>query len=151
PDLSGVVEGTTGCEGDVPTDRATACGYGVIFAISPSPAADGVVWIGTDNGRVQVTRDDGGSWKNVTPPSMEDWTKVNFIDLDPGDAGIAYVSADRHRLDDRRPLAWKTKDGGATWTEIVAGLPRDTWVGVVRHDPKRLGLLFAGTNRGMHV
>jgi photosystem II stability/assembly factor-like uncharacterized protein len=151
PDLSGAADNATGCDGDVPVERATACGYGVIFAIAPSPAADGVVWIGTDNGRVQVTRDDGGSWKNVTPPDMQDWTKVNFIDLDPEDSGVAYVSADRHRLDDRRPLAWKTKDGGATWTDIVAGLPRETWVGVVRHDPKRPGLLFAGTNRGVHV
>ncbi|HET8946153.1 MAG TPA: hypothetical protein VFQ07_04155 [Candidatus Polarisedimenticolia bacterium] len=66
-------------------------------------------------------------------------------------AGVAYVSADRHRLDDRRPLAWRTRDFGATWTEIGTGLPRETWVGVVRHDPKRPGLLFAGTNRGVHV
>ncbi|HEV8199588.1 MAG TPA: hypothetical protein VGS03_06175 [Candidatus Polarisedimenticolia bacterium] len=150
-DLTGAAKKPENCDGDVPVERASACGYGVIFAVSPSAAADGVVWIGTDNGRVQVTKDEGGSWTDVTPRGMADWTKVNFIDLDPEDAGVAYVSADRHRLDDRRPLAWRTKDSGATWTEIGAGLPKDHWVGVVRHDPKRPGLLFAGTNRGVHV
>jgi hypothetical protein len=135
----------------VPVERATACGYGVIFAIAPSPAADGVVWVGTDNGRVQLTRDDGKTWKEVTPPGMKDWTKVNIIDLSTTDPGVAYVAGDRHRLDDFRPMAWSTHDFGATWTEIGHGLPDGAWVGVVRHDPKRAGLLFAGTSRGIHV
>jgi photosystem II stability/assembly factor-like uncharacterized protein len=151
PDLTGAVKDARGCDGDVPVERATACGYGVIFALAPSPAADGVVWIGTDNGRVQVTRDDGRTWKDVTPPGMTDWTKVNLIDLSPTEPGVAYVAADRHRRDDFRPLLWRTRDFGATWTEIGSGLPEGAWVGVVRHDPKRAGLLFAGTSRGVHV
>jgi len=151
PDLTGADAGAKGCEGDVPVERASACGYGVIFAIAPSPAADGVVWIGTDNGRVQVTRDDGKTWANVTPPDMRDWTKVNIIDASPSDPGTAYVAGDRHRLDDFRPAAWRTHDFGKTWTEIGHGLPAGGWVGVVREDPKRRGLLFAGTSRGVSV
>jgi photosystem II stability/assembly factor-like uncharacterized protein len=140
-----------GCEGDVPVERATACGWGVIFAIAPSPAAGGLVWIGTDSGRVHVTRDDGVTWTDVTPPGMKDWTKVNIIDTSATDPGTAYVAADRHRLDDFRPFAWRTHDFGKTWTEIGRGLPDGAWVGAVREDPKRRGLLFAGTSRGVHV
>ncbi len=151
PDLTGAVKDARGCEGDVPVERATACGYGVIFTVAPSPAADGVVWIGTDNGRVQLTRDDGRTWKDVTPPGMADWTKVNLIDLSPTEPGVAYVAADRHRLDDFRPLAWRTRDFGATWTAIGSGLPDGVWVGVVRHDPDSNRLLFAGTSRGVQV
>ncbi len=150
PDLSGAPAGAR-CEGDVQVERATACGFGVIFAIAPSPAADGVVWAGTDNGRVQLSRNDGTSWTDVTPPDMRDWTKVNIIDASATDAATAYVAADRHRLDDFRPLAWRTHDYGKTWTEIGHGLPAGAWVGVVRADPKRQGLLFAGTSRGIHV
>jgi hypothetical protein len=161
PDLSGAAEPgrlppgpsgvPAGCEGDVPVERASACGWGTIFTVSPSATEDGVIWVGTDNGRVQITRDDGGSWKEVTPPDMQDWTKVNYIDLSAEAPGTAYVSGDRHRLDDRRPFVWVTKDYGATWAAIGSNLPPETWVGVVRHDPRTPGLLFAGTNRGMHV
>jgi photosystem II stability/assembly factor-like uncharacterized protein len=151
PDLTGAEPGTKGCDGDAPLERATACGYAVIFAIAPSPAADGVVWVGTENGRVQLTRDDGKTWSNVTPRAMADWTKVNIIDASAADPATVYVAADRHRADDLRPLAFRTHDFGATWTEIGHGLPDGAWVGVVRADPKRPGLLFAGTSRGVHV
>jgi len=151
PDLTGAEPVAKDCSGDVTLDRATACGYGVIFAIAPSPLADGQVWVGTDNGRVQVTRNDGASWSDVTPTDMRDWTKINIIDASAHDPGTAYVAGDRHRLDDQRPLAWRTHDYGRTWTEIGHGLPQDGWVGVVRGDPKRPGLLFAGTNRGAYV
>jgi photosystem II stability/assembly factor-like uncharacterized protein len=151
PDPTRLNDAGRPCEGDVPVERATACGFGVIFAIAPSPAADGLVWIGTDNGRVQVTRNDGAAWTNVTPPDMKDWTKVNIIDASSADPATAYVAADRHRLDDYRPLAWRTHDYGRTWTEIGHGLPDGAWVGVVREDPKRRGLLFAGTSRGVHA
>jgi hypothetical protein len=150
-DLTGAVKDAPRCDGEVTLEDATACGFGVIFAIAPSPAADGLVWIGTDNGRVQVTRDEGGTWQDVTPPGMRDWTKVNIIDASASDPATAYVAADRHRLDDDRPLAWRTHDYGKTWTEIGRGLPSGAWVGVVRQDPKRRGLLYAGTNRGVSV
>jgi hypothetical protein len=151
PDLTGADPRASGCERDVPVERATACGFGTIFAIAPSPAADGVVWVGTTNGRVQLTRDEGASWADVTPQDLGDWTKVNLIDASSADAATAYVAADRHRRDDFRPLAWRTHDFGATWTEIGHGLPAGAWVGVVRQDPRQPGLLYAGTSRGVHV
>jgi photosystem II stability/assembly factor-like uncharacterized protein len=153
PDLTGTGagEGSNDCDGDVPVEKATACGFGVIFAIAPSPAVDGAVWVGTDNGRVQLTRDDGKTWSDVTPPSMADWTKVNTIDAAPADLDTAYVAGDRHRLDDRRPLAFRTHDAGRTWTEIGHGLPDGAWVGSLRQDPKRAGLLYAGTYVGVFV
>jgi len=151
PDLTGTVDGAEGCDGDVPVERATACGYGVIFSIAPSPAADGVVWVGTTSGRLQVTRDDGATWTDVTPPGLPDWAKVNHVDASASDPATAYVAADRHRGDDRTPYVFRTHDFGATWNAIGSGLPDDEWVGVVREDPKRRGLLYAGTNRGMYV
>ena len=151
PDLTGSDPQAKGCEGDVAVERATACGFGTIFAIAPSAAVDGVVWVGTTNGRVQLTRDDGAHWTDVTPPGLGDWSKVNLIDASTADPATAYVAADRHRRDDFRPLAWRTHDFGATWTEIGHGLPDGAWVGVVREDPRRPGLLFAGTSRGVHV
>jgi photosystem II stability/assembly factor-like uncharacterized protein len=151
PDLTGAVPGAAGCAGDVPIARASACGFGAIFAIAPSAAADGLVWVGTTNGRIQLTRDDGATWRDVTPADLGDWTKINTIDPSPGDPLTAYVAADRHRAGDVRPLVWRTHDGGATWTAIGHGLPADEWVGVVRQDPARPGLLYAGTQRGVHV
>ena len=151
PDLTGAIPGAPGCDGDVPTSRATACGFGVIFAIAPSPAKDGLVWVGTDNGRVQRTDDGGKTWQDKTPAGLADWSKVNMIDASPTDSATAYVAADRHRLDDFRPMAYRTHDGGATWTEIGHGLPEGGWVGVVRQDPMAPGRLYAGTSRGVFV
>ncbi len=151
PDLTGADPAAKGCDGDVPVERATACGYGTLFAIAPSPAADGVLWMGTDNGRVLLTRDDAKSWTDVTPPGLADWTKVNHIDASTGDPATAYVAADAHRRDDFQPTAYRTHDYGASWKEIGHGLPAGAWVGVVRQDPKRAGLLYAGTSRGVWV
>lgn len=151
PDLTGAVPGTLGCEGEVPLAKATACGFGVIFAIAPSPAADGVVWVGSDNGRVQRTSDGGTSWQDVTPAGLADWSKVNTIDGSSVDPATAYLAVDRHRRDDPGPMAFRTHDAGATWTEIGHGLPAGGWVGVLRQDLKVPGLLFAGTSRGVYV
>ena len=151
PDLTGAVEKATDCEGDVPLERATECGYGAIFAIAPSPVADGLIWVGTTNGRVQLTPDDGATWTDVTPPTIPDWSKVNIIDASASEPGTAYVAVDRHRLDDPTPMAYRTHDFGATWTEIGHGLPQHEWVGAIRQDPKQPGLLYVGTNRSVHV
>ncbi|HEY7113225.1 MAG TPA: glycoside hydrolase [Thermoanaerobaculia bacterium] len=124
---------------------------GVIYAIGPSPKDGGTIWAGTDDGYVQVTRDGGRSWKNVTPPDMTPWSKVTQIDASHFDAGTAYVSVSRFRLDDLAPYVYRTKDGGATWKKITAGLAGDAPVNVVREDPERAGLLFAGTERGVSV
>jgi photosystem II stability/assembly factor-like uncharacterized protein len=150
-DLTGADAKAKPCTGDVPMSRATRCGFGAIFAISPSGAADGLVWVGTDNGRVLLTRDDARSWTNVTPPGLSDWTRINQIDASSTDAGTATVAADGHRRDDYHPLAYRTHDYGAHWREIGRGLPAGAWVGVMREDPRRAGLLYAGTSRGVWV
>jgi photosystem II stability/assembly factor-like uncharacterized protein len=151
PDLSGAKTGEKDCSGAVSVARATACGYGVIFTIAPSPAADDVLWVGTDNGRIQLTRDGGKSWRDVTPKGLADWSQVAAIDASPFDPGSAYAAVDRHRLDDSDPYVYVTHDFGATWRRADAGLPRGEWVNVVRADPKRLGLLYAGTRTGVAV
>jgi len=150
-DLTGADPKAGPCDGDVPVERATACGFATIFAIAPSPAADGVVWMGTSNGRVLLTRDDTKSWADVSPAGIGDWTSINNLDASPTDPATAYVAGDRHRRDELRPIAYRTHDYGAHWTEIGRGLPAGAWVGVVRQDPKRPGLLYAATSRGVWV
>src|SRR4029079_1834482 len=118
------------------------------FAIAPSPVADGVVWVGTNNGRVFLSRD-GAKWANVTPPGLEDWSKVNLIDASPSDPATAYVAVDLHRRDRFQPEAFRTHDSGATLAETGHGLPQDEWLAVVRQDPGNPRLLYAGTNRGV--
>ena len=107
--------------------------------------------MGTDNGRVELTRDDARSWQNVTPPGVPDWSMIDIIDASATDPATAYLAVDRHRADDFRPIAYRTHDYGATWTEIDRGLPDGAWVGVVRQDTKQANLLYAGTSRGVWV
>jgi len=149
PDLTRQKPDAKGCDGEVSVGIATACGFGVIYSIAPSPVADGLLWIGTDNGRVQITRDDGMIWRDVTPPGVSDWSKIAAVEASPTDPATAYVAVDRHRLDDFQPHAFRTHDFGATWTAIGAGL--QGYVNVVRQDPKRAGLLYAGTRLGAFV
>ncbi len=148
-DLSGADSNATNCEGDMTIDRATACGYGVIFSIAPSPREKDQIWIGTDNGRILLTRDDGKKWTNVTPEAISDWSKIASIDASPTDPATAYVAVDRHRLDDRHPYIYRTRDYGKTWTAIAGGIPEDSWVNVARQDPVKAGLLYAGTRTGV--
>ena len=123
---------------------------GVIYAIAPSPVADGLIWTGTDDGLIWRTRDGGAHWDNVTPKELMPWSKVGIIDASPFDAESAYVAVDRHRLEDQKPYVYRTHDSGKSWQKIVAGLPEQA-VNVVRADPVRKGLLFAGSERGIHV
>jgi photosystem II stability/assembly factor-like uncharacterized protein len=125
--------------------------YDTIFALSESPLAKGMLWAGSDDGLVHVTRDGGAHWANVTPKALPEWSTISMIDPSPHDAAVAYVAVDRHKLDDIRPYAWKTADGGASWTPISAGLPDGAVVHVVREDPVRRGLLYAGTETGVFV
>ena len=122
---------------------------GVIYAIGLSPKDGNTIWAGTDDGLVHVTRDGGKTWKNVTPPELTPWSKVTQIDASPFDAEAAYVSVSRFRLDDLASYAYATKDGGKSWRKIAAGL--EGAVNVVREDPVRRGLLYAGTERGVFV
>ncbi len=125
--------------------------YATIFAVGPGKVDIDVIWTGSDDGLVHVTRDGGGSWTNVTPPDMPDFGRVSLIDASAFDAGKAYVSARLPLLDDFRPHIWKTDDYGETWTRIVNGFRDDAYVNSVREDPNREGLLYAGTNHGVYV
>jgi photosystem II stability/assembly factor-like uncharacterized protein len=124
---------------------------GVIYAVGPSYKDERVIWAGTDDGLVHVTRDGGKNWQNVTPPGLSSWSKIAQIDAGRFDARTAYVAINRIRLDDMRPHVYRTHDGGTTWKEVNQGLPENGPVNVVREDPVRKGLLFAGTERAVFV
>ena len=123
----------------------------MIFTIALSPRDESEIWIGTDDGLIQLSRDGGKSWKNVTPKGLPAWGKVAMVDLSALDPGVAYAAVDTHRLDDFTPHVYRTRDFGETWQEIGAGLPAFRFVTVVRADPVRRGLLYAGTDGGVAV
>jgi photosystem II stability/assembly factor-like uncharacterized protein len=124
---------------------------GVIYSISPSPLVAGEIWVGTDDGLIQVTRDDGKTWQNVTPSGLTPWSKVGLLEASRYDRNTVYAAIDRHRLDDFRPHIERTHDGGNTWKEVVSGIPEGSFVNAVREDPVRQGLLYAGTETGVFV
>jgi photosystem II stability/assembly factor-like uncharacterized protein len=123
---------------------------GVIYTVAPSPIDANTIWAGTDDGLIHVTHDGGKTWQNVTPPGIPDWSKISLIDAGHTDAGTAYAAVNGIRLDDMHPHLVKTHDGGHTWTAIDAGLP-DAPVNVVREDPKRKGLLLAGSEKEVSI
>ncbi|MFZ0362009.1 MAG: hypothetical protein WCB56_09265 [Terriglobales bacterium] len=125
--------------------------YDTVFSIAPSPLAKGQIWAGTDDGLIQLTRDEGKTWTNVTPKDLAEWSRISLIEASPHYAGAAYVAVDRHQNDDLAPYIYKTADYGATWSRITAGIPDGSFVRAVREDPKRKGLLYAGTERGVFV
>jgi photosystem II stability/assembly factor-like uncharacterized protein len=124
---------------------------GVVYTIAPSPVRAPLVWVGTDDGLVQVTQDDGQAWRDVTPPDVTPWTKVVMIDASHSDPNTAYVAAERHQLEDYEPHLYRTRDGGKTWQPIVRGLPGGVYVQTIKEDPVKPGLLFCGTERGVFV
>ncbi|WP_461128812.1 WD40/YVTN/BNR-like repeat-containing protein [Spirosoma aerophilum] len=131
-------------------DMAKMPARGVIYTIAPSQKNINTIWIGTDDGLIQLTRDGGKTWKNVTPPGVGSWSKVSLIDAGHFDDNTAYAAVNRIRCDDLRPHIYRTHDGGKTWQEIVTGLPNDP-INAVREDPIRKGLLFAGSETAVHV
>lgn len=151
PDLTGKSSVAQGCDGDVAIVDARACGYGAIFSIQPSPRHADELWVGTDDGLIQLTRDAGATWKDVTPPSLPLWAKVSSIDVSRLQDGVAYAAIDNHRQDDFEPLILITRDYGATWRRAAHGLPAHHFVSVVRADPVKAGLLYAGTDQGVYV
>jgi photosystem II stability/assembly factor-like uncharacterized protein len=137
--------------GPITQDNTSVEYYCTVFTIIESPAAKGVIWAGSDDGLVHVTRDGGKKWDNVTPPGMPEWIRINSIDASPHDAGTAYVAATNYQQDDFRPYLYKTTDYGKTWKKIVNGIAENAFTRVVREDPNRKGLLVAGTETGLYL
>jgi photosystem II stability/assembly factor-like uncharacterized protein len=131
-------------------EMANQARRGVIYAVAPSPKDVNVIWAGTDDGLIHLTKDGGKSWQNVTPPAINSWSKISQIDASHFDVGTAYVAVNRIRLDDLKPHIFRTVDSGATWKEIVSGLPEGP-VNTVKEDLKQRGLLFAGTELAVFV
>jgi photosystem II stability/assembly factor-like uncharacterized protein len=127
------------------TPAAQPTRRGVIYALAPSPVDSNTIWAGTDDGLIQVTRDNGKTWKNVSPPELVPWAKVSLMDASHFDANEAYAAINTFHLDDLRPHIFRTRDGGKTWKEIVNGIADGANIDVVREDTKRKGLLFAGS------
>jgi len=124
---------------------------GVVYAIGSSSLDAKLLWAGTDDGLIWRTTDEGAHWENVTPRALTAWSKVGIIEPSHFDEGAAYAAVDRHRLDDRKPYIYRTRDGGKTWELIINGIRDGDFVNVVREDPKRKGLLYAGTELGIYV
>jgi photosystem II stability/assembly factor-like uncharacterized protein len=124
---------------------------GVVYAIAPSPLRAPLIWIGTDDGLIQITDDDGKTWQNVTPPALTSWNKVVMIEASHFDVKEAYAAVERHQLEDYDPHLYRTRDAGKTWTEITKGLPAGVYAQTVKEDPERRGLLFAGTERSVFI
>ncbi len=124
---------------------------GVIYTIAPSPVRAPLIWIGTDDGWIQVSPDDGATWHNVTPPALTSWSRITMIEASHFDERTAYASVDRHQLEDFGPHIYRTRDLGGSWQEITSGLPDDGYVHTIREDPTHRGLLFAGTERGAFI
>jgi len=137
--------------GPITKDNTSVEYYGTIFVIAPSPRDSSLVWVGTDDGLVQLTRDGGKTWLDVTPKEITPGSLVSMVEASPRDAATAYVAATRYKLDDFAPYAYVTHDYGKSWRRITAGIPSTHFVRVVRADPGRAGLLFAGTEFGVYV
>ena len=137
--------------GPITKDNTGVEVYDTIFSVVESPVQKDLIWAGTDDGVVQLTRDGGKRWENVTPKAMPDWGTVSMIEASARDAGSAYLAVERHKSDDFAPYVFKTTDFGKTWSKLVAGLPANDYVHAVRVDPRRPGLLFAGTEQGVYV
>ncbi len=136
--------------GPITQDNTSIEYYDTIFALSESPIQKGVIWTGSDDGLVHVTKDDGKNWEKVTPKDIPEWIQINAIDASPFDAGSAYVAATAYKSDNYQPYLYKTNDYGKTWKKIVNGIPNDAFTRVVRADPNQKGFLYAGTETGIY-
>ncbi|RMD86519.1 MAG: glycosyl hydrolase [Calditrichaeota bacterium] len=137
--------------GPITKDNTSVEYYCTIFALAESPLKEGLIWAGSDDGLIHVTRDGGKHWNNVTPKNLPEWSLISIIEPSPHDPGTAYVAATRYKLDDFKPYIFKTSDYGKSWKLITRGIPEDEYTRVVREDPHRRGLLYAGTERGVYV
>ncbi|MDX6447287.1 MAG: hypothetical protein QOH71_4361 [Blastocatellia bacterium] len=139
--------------GPITKDNTSIEYYGTIFTVMESPVQAGTIWSGSDDGLVFVTRDGGKNWSNVTPPKdlMPEWIQINSLEASPFEAGTAYVAATMYKYDDYKPYLYKTSDYGKTWKKITQGIPDGAFTRVVREDPNKRGLLYAGTETGMYI
>ena len=136
--------------GDITLDITSVEYYDTVFTIAESPLQKGMLWAGTDDGLIHLTRDDGQTWENVTPKDLPQWALVSIIEASHFDPGTAYAAVDLHKLDSLNPLIFKTHDFGKSWTEITNGLPAGAYTRAVREDTKVKGLLYAGTETGVY-
>ena len=137
--------------GPITQDNTSVEYYCTIFAANESPLKEGLLWVGSDDGLIHVTKDGGQTWENVTPPNMPEWNMINSIEPSAFDEGTCYVAATRYKLGDFAPYLYKTTDYGKSWTKITSGIEDEHFTRVVREDPKRKGLLYAGTETGMYI
>jgi photosystem II stability/assembly factor-like uncharacterized protein len=137
--------------GPITYDDTSVEYYCTIFTMAESFHDPNILWVGTDDGLVHITRDGGKNWTNITPKEIPEWSLISMVEASTFDAGMAYLAVDRHELDDFGPYIYKTEDFGKNWKKITNGLPENTFVRVVREDPKRKGLLYAGTETGIFV
>ena len=142
-------QGTSG--GPVSHDNSTAEYYDVIYSIAPSPLASGEIWVGTDDGLIQLTRNGGKTWQNVTPKGLPAWARVSMVEASHFDSATAYVAVDAHKLGNDQPYIFQTHDYGRTWTRTDEGIKAPAFVRVVRQDPKQKNLLYAATELGVYV
>ncbi|MGA9464536.1 MAG: hypothetical protein WBV28_17240, partial [Terracidiphilus sp.] len=147
PEVPRTLDPVTAKDIDEPmTDR-----FGVVYTIGPSPLDAKTVWLGTDDGLIHVTRDDGTTWNNVTPPAMTTWSRVSQVEAGHFDLETAYASVDRHRLGDDHPYIYRTHDGGKSWRNVVAGIDDGAFVNSVKEDTRQKGLLYAATELRVYV
>ena len=137
--------------GPITKDQTSVEYYATVFTIAESPVTAGVIWAGSDDGLVNVTRNGGKTWTNVTPKGLPEWSRISIIEPSHRSAGTAYVASNHYQMDDMRPYIYRTTDYGATWKLITNGIDPNEFVRVVREDPERAGLLYAGTERGVWV
>ncbi len=152
PDLTRNDKSKQGSSGGAITkDNTSVEYYCTIFTAMESPLKAGVIWTGSDDGLVHVTRDNGKNWENVTPRGMPEWIQINSLDASPHDPATAYVAATAYKSDDFKPYLYKTSDYGKTWKKITNGIPENAFTRVIREDPNRRGLLYSGTETGLYV
>ncbi|HEX4681110.1 MAG TPA: glycosyl hydrolase [Gemmatimonadaceae bacterium] len=150
PDLTKHDPATLGASGGpISKDQTSIEYYATVFALQESPITPGLIWAGSDDGLIHVTRDGGKTWKDVTPKGLAPWTRISIIDPSPHDPGTAWVAANRYQLDDYAPYLYRTTDYGATWTRINAGIPNGEYTRSIREDLVKPGLVYASTERGM--
>ncbi|MFW6201755.1 MAG: WD40/YVTN/BNR-like repeat-containing protein [Gemmatimonadota bacterium] len=152
PDLTRADPSTLGPSGGpITRDQTSIEYYATVFTIAPSPHDADLIWAGSDDGLIHVTRDGGESWTDVTPPDLPEFTRVSLIEASPHDPATAYVAAHRHRMDDRAPYVYRTHDYGQTWTKITDGIADGHYAWAIREDIVRPEMLYAGTEHGVYV